>query len=179
MIDPFIFRHVLVTIRTLHVAIQLRQAMSDFDISNIQDPNQVEITDLDAQSGGFGDAVSIRLLRFVRSLPYVKESRGRFILLMYCMCLMVLLFMIQPGLPTITEHFVGPQAHDLQYPLAVYYPFTIQDTASEQNVTWIRTSDGHIITLQIAPGRFVGRHCRVRHWFAPPKYAHPMIMTCT
>ena len=153
--------------------------MSDFDISNIHDLDQVEITDLDAQSGGFGDAVSIRLLRFARSLPYVKETRGKFILLMYCMCVVVLLFMIQPGLPAMTEQFAGTQVHDLQYPLAVYYPFTIQDTASEQNVTWIRTSNGRIITFQNAPGRIVGHHCRVRHWFAPPKYAHPLVVVCS
>ncbi len=152
--------------------------MSDFDISDIQDLDQVEITDLDGQVDGFGNAISTGLLRFTRSMPFINEPQGKFILLIYCMCIVALLFMIQPGLPAIPEQFAGTPSHELRYPLAIY-PFTIQDTSSAQNVTWIRISNGQIITLQIAPGKIAGYHCKVRHWFAPPRYVHPMIIVCT
>ena len=156
---------------------QLRHIMSDFDIGNIQDLDQVEITDLDGQFAGFGDALSIRALRVVRRLPFMNDPRGRFIPLMYGMCAVVLLFMVQPGLPAMTEP-LATQAHELQYPVAIY-PFTVQDTSPSQHVTWIRTSNGRIITLQSATGRIAWHHCKVQHWFAPPKYTHTLILVCT
>ncbi len=152
--------------------------MRDFDNSNIQDWDKLEITDLDAQVDDFRDTVSTRLLRFTRSLPFINEPRGKFILMIYCMCVVLLLFMIQPGLPAMTEQFAGTPAHELQYPLAIY-PFTIQGTSSTQPVTWIRISNGQIITVQAGPGKTVWHHCRIRRWFSPPKYAHPRVMICT
>ena len=75
--------------------------MSDFDISKIQDLDQVEITDLDLQAGGFSDSVTMLLLRFTRTLPFINNPRGKCTLLVYLMCAVMLLFMIQPGLPAI------------------------------------------------------------------------------
>ena len=156
----------------------MRQVTSDIDISNMQDLNQVEITDLDAQADGFEDAASMRLLRFARSLPFINEPWGRCILLIYCLCVVAMLFMIQPELPAMTDQFVGTPAHELQYPLAIY-PFTIQDTSSAHTVTWIRISNGQIIPVQAGPGKIVWHHCSIKHWFAPPKYAHPTVLVCT
>jgi hypothetical protein len=166
-----------VTIRKFQATIRLRPIMSDFDISTKQYEDQVEITDLDAQVDGFKDSVSILLLRFVRSLPFGNQPRGRFILLIYFMCIVVLLFMIQPGLPAMPEHFTGTSAHELQYPLAVY-PFTMKDTSSAQSVTWIRISDGRVITVQAAPGKIVWHHCKLQRLLVPPKYAHPTVVIC-
>ncbi len=155
----------------------MRRAISDFDISNIQDLEQVEITDLDAQAEGFGDSVFICFLRIARSLPFINGPRGRFILLIYFMCVVMLLFMIQPGLPSMPEHLAGTSAHELQYPLAVY-PFTNKDTFSAQNVTWIRISNGQAIIVQAGPGKIVWHHCKLQRLFVPPKYAHPTVVIC-
>ena len=50
--------------------------MSDFDISNIQDEDYIEITDLDLQNDGTSTSFSLVLLRLKSSicLPYFKKK---------------------------------------------------------------------------------------------------------
>ncbi len=49
--------------------------MPDFDTSNIQDDDRVEITDLDLQNDGSGTSLSIVLLRFIRKIPLFANTR--------------------------------------------------------------------------------------------------------
>ena len=51
--------------------------MSDFDISNIQEEDYVEITDLDLQNDGTSTSFSLVLLRFVRKIPLFANTRAR------------------------------------------------------------------------------------------------------
>ncbi|HXX79188.1 MAG TPA: hypothetical protein VEI53_11880 [Ktedonobacteraceae bacterium] len=152
--------------------------MSDFDISNIQDLDRVEITDLDVQARGFSDSVTIPLLRFTRTLPFISNPRGRFTLLVYLICAVMLLFMIQPALPGIPKQPSGTSTHEIQYPLAVY-PFTIKHTSSAHPVTWIRISNGQIIVVQASPGETAWHQCKVQRGFTPLKYAHSTFVVCT
>ena len=75
--------------------------MSDFDISNVQDEDQVEITDLDPQNVGSGTSPSLVLLRFVRKIPFLANTRTKNTALALLICFFVLLFLVQPDLPSI------------------------------------------------------------------------------
>lgn len=152
--------------------------MSDFDISNIQDLNHIEITDLDTQVDGFSDTVSLRLLRFARALPIINEPRGKIVLLVYMMCAVMLLFMIQPDLPAIPKQTSGIASHELQYPLAIY-PFIVKHTSSARPETWIRVSNGQIIIVQTSTGETASHQCKVQRGFTPLKYAHSTFVVCT
>ena len=73
--------------------------MSDFDISNISDEDQVEITDLDSLDSGSSVYLSIELLKLARKVPLSENTRARFTTLAWLACMIMLLFLIQPGLP--------------------------------------------------------------------------------
>jgi hypothetical protein len=146
--------------------------MSDFGISNVSDEDQVEITDLDPQIDGSSDSVSLVLLRLARKIPLFANTRARITMLAWMVCLLMLLFMVQPGLPDVSRQTSRSSAHDLQYPLAII------SATSSSNVTWVRISNGKVVVVQAGPGRIVWHHCKVQRWFAPPKYAHPTVVIC-
>ncbi|HWZ20885.1 MAG TPA: hypothetical protein VNW73_18970 [Ktedonobacteraceae bacterium] len=147
--------------------------MSDFGISNVSDEDQVEITDLDPQDGSSSASLSLVLLKLARRVPLFANPRVRFTMLVWLVCLLMLLFLVQPGLPNVSRQTPVISARDLQYPLAII------STTSSHNVTWVRISNGKVIVIQAGPGRIVWHHCKVQRWFAPPKYAHPTVVICT
>ncbi len=147
--------------------------MSDYSISHIPDEDQVEITDLDPQDSGSGTSLSLVLLKFVRKVPLFANTRSRFTMLAWLACVIMLLFLIQPGLPNVPRQTTVRPARDLQYPLAVY------SAISTHNVTWFRISNGKIIVIPAGAGRVMWHHCKVQRWFSPPKYAHPTVIVCT
>ena len=152
--------------------------MPDFDTSNVQGEDQVEITDLDSEVDGSSASVSIFLLRFARKLTLFNDPQSRFTLIIYLMCAVMLLFMIQPGLPANPKQTSGTSVHELHYPLAVY-PFTIKNTSPAHNVTWIRISNGRVIVVQFTPGSNAWYNCKVQRSFSPPKYTHATFVICT
>jgi hypothetical protein len=147
--------------------------MSDFGISNVSDEDQVEITDLDPQDGNSSASLSLVLLKLARKVPLFANTRTRYTLLAWLACVIMLLFLVQPGLPDVPKQTSITSAHDLHYPLAI-----ISATYSS-NVTWVRISHGKVVVVQAGPGRIVWHHCKVQRWFAPPKYAHPTVVICT
>lgn len=146
--------------------------MPGFDISNIPDGDQVEITDLGPQDDGSRSSLSLVLLKLVRKVPFLGNARTRFTMLAWLACVIMLLFLVQPALPNVPSQTPITSARDLQYPLAII------STTSSYNVTWVRVSNGKIIVVQASPGRVVWHHCKVQHWFIPPRYAHPIVVKC-
>lgn len=147
--------------------------MSDYSISRIPDEDQVEITDLDPHDGESGVSLSLVLLKLARKVPLLANTQARFTTLAWLACMVMLLFLIQPGLPDVPRQTTVRPARDLQYPLAVY------SAISTHNVTWFRISNGKIIVIPAGSGRVMWRHCKIQRWFTPPKYAHQTIVVCT
>ncbi|MGZ3608676.1 MAG: hypothetical protein ACXVDN_10810 [Ktedonobacteraceae bacterium] len=69
--------------------------MSDYSISHIPDEDQVEITDLDPHDGGSGASLSIVLLKLVRKVPLFANTRARYTMLVWMVCMLMLLFLVQ------------------------------------------------------------------------------------
>ena len=153
--------------------------VSDFDISNLQDEDQVEITDLDPQNDGSSTSLSLVLLKLARKTPLFANTRARSSSLALLACVIMLLFLVQPGLPDVPRQTAGTSAQTISYALDIQYPLAIKGTTSAHNVTWIRVSNGKVIVIQAGPGRIVWHHCKVQRWFTPPKYAHPVVVICT
>ncbi len=147
--------------------------MSDFGIINVSDEDQVEITDLDSLDSGSSVSLSLVLLKLARKAPLFANTRARYTMLAWLACVIILLFLVQPGVPNVLRQTPVHSAHDLQYPLAII------STTSSHNVTWVRISNGKIIVIPAGAGRVLGHHCKVQRWFTPPKYAHPTIVVCT
>ena len=147
--------------------------MSDYSISHIPDEDQVEITDLDPHEGESDASLSLVLLKLARKVPLFANTQARFTTLAWLACVIMLLFLIQPGLPDVPRQTTVRSARDLQYPLAVY------SAISTHNVTWFRMSNGKIIAIPAGAERVMWHHCKVQRWFSPPKYAHPTVVVCT
>ena len=152
--------------------------MSDFDISNIQDDDYVEITDLDLQNDGTSTSFSLVLLRFVRKIPLCANIRARSTTLALLACAVMLLFLVQPGLPNVPRQ--TPKTSELasSYAVDVQSPLSILGTPSAHNVTWVRISKGKVIIIQVSTGTMVWHHCRVQRWSTLSKYSHPTVVIC-
>jgi len=161
-----------------YIVFKVGQIMSDFDISDIQGDVQVEITDLDPEVDGSSATLSIQLLRFARKLPLFNDPRGRFTLLVYLICAVVLLCMKQPGLPVLPKQPSGNSLPGLQYSLA-RNPLSMSDTTLEKSITWMRSSNGQIIVVQTVPGNNMWHHCKVEHGYASHIYTHLTFVVCT
>ncbi len=146
--------------------------MSDFDTSNIRDDDQVEITDLVSLNDGFSSSLSLLLLRSIRRIPLFANTRARSTALALLTCTILLLFLVQPGLPDISRQSSTSSAVDVQSPLPII------GAHSANKVTWIKISNGAIIEIQASPGTIVWHNCKVQHWFIPRKYAHPTVVIC-
>ena len=152
--------------------------MSDFDISNIQDEDYVEITDLDLQNDSTSTSFSFVLLRFVRKIPLFANTRARSTTLALLACAVMLLFLVQPGLPNVPRQ--TPKTSELasSYAVDVQSPLSILGTPSAHNVTWIKITNGRVIVIQASTGTMVWHHCRVQRWSTSPKYSHPTVVIC-
>ena len=152
--------------------------MPDFDTSNTQDDDRVEITDLDLQNDGSGTSLSIVLLRFIRKIPLVANTSARSTALALLTCVLMLLFLVQPGLPDIPRQASSTSALARFNFTPVQSPLSSIDAPSATKVTWIKISNGIIIEIQASPGTIVWHNCKVQHWFIPRKYAHPTVVIC-
>ncbi len=152
--------------------------MPDIDNSNIQDDDQVEISDLDSQNDGFSSSLSLVLLRSIRKIPLFASTRARSTALALLTCTILLLFLVQPGLPDISRQASSASALSTSSAVDVQSPLPIIGAHSANKVTWIKISNGIIIEIQASPGTIVWHGCKVQHWFIPHKYAHPTVVIC-
>ncbi len=150
--------------------------MEDFGISDIQDDDKVEITDLDPQNDDSSTSPSLVLLRFVRRIPFLANTRTKNTALALLICGFALLFLVQPDLTSI-------QALRTQIPaqsssLLVRSPMFIVAGSSVKQVTWIKISNGVEIVQQAPVGIVVWHHCKLLNWHIPRKYQRPIIFIC-
>jgi hypothetical protein len=150
--------------------------MPDFDTSNILDDDKVEITDLDLQNDGSSTSPSLVLLRFVRKIPFLANTRTKNTALALLICVFVLLFLVQPDLPSI-------QALKTQVPaqsssLHAESPMFIVAGSSVRQVIWIKISHGVEMVRQAPFGIIVWHHCKLLNWHVPRKYPRPIIFIC-
>ncbi len=152
--------------------------MPDFDTSNIQDDDRVEITDLDPQSEGSSTSLSIVLLRFIRKIPLFANTRTRSTALALLTCALMLLFLVQPGLPAIPRQASSTSALATSYAVDVQSQLSIIGAPRANKVTWIKISHGIIIEIQASPGTIVWQHCKRLNWHIPTKYPRPTVVIC-
>jgi hypothetical protein len=151
--------------------------MSDFDISNIQDEDQVEITDLEPQDDGSSASFSLQLLKFTRKIPLFADTRARSTTLALLACVFMLLFLIQPGLPSMQALRTQVPAQSLSLP--GQSPLFIVDGSSVKQITWIKVSNSVEIVRQAPAGVIVWHHCKLLKWHIPRKYPRPIVIICT
>ena len=84
--------------------------MSDFGINNVSDEDQVEITDLDPHDSGSSASLSLVLLKLARKAPLFANTRARFTMLAWLACVIMLLFLVQPGVPNVPRQTPGSSA---------------------------------------------------------------------
>jgi hypothetical protein len=153
--------------------------MPDFDTSNIQDEDQVEITDLDPQTDGSSNSSSFVLLGLARKIPLFASTRARSTTLALLVCAFMLLFLVQPGSPNVPGQ--TPRTSELasSYALDVQSPLSKIGTPSTLNVTWIKTSFGKVIVIQVNTGTVGWHRCKVQHRSTAPNYSHLTVVICT
>jgi len=153
--------------------------MPDFDTSNIQDDDEVEITDLDLQNDRSSASLSLVILKFVRNTPLFASTRARSTTLALVVCAFMLLFLVQPGSPNVPRHTPSTSELASSYALNVQSSLSLIGTPSTHHVTWIKTSNGNVMVIQ-ENSRTIGWHqCRVQRRPTPPKYVHTTVVVCT
>ena len=150
--------------------------MQDFDISDVLDDDGVEITDLDSVSESSSSSLSLVLLKFVRKIPFLVNTRAKNTALSLLLCGFALLFLLQPDL-------TSSQASRTRVPattssLLVESPSFIVDGSSPREVTWIKISNGVEIVRQAPAGVIVWHHCKLLMWHVPRKYSRPTVVIC-
>jgi hypothetical protein len=150
--------------------------MSDFDISDIEDEDLVEITDLDSQDDGSGASLSIVLLEFARKIPFLANTRTKNTTLALLICVFVLLFLVQPDLPSIQALRTRVPAQSSS--LLTQSPIFIVPDSSVKQVTWIKVTNGVEIVRQAPVGIIVWHHCKLLNKHIPRKYQRPIIFIC-
>jgi hypothetical protein len=150
--------------------------MSDFDITNMPNEDQVEITDLDPQDDGSSASLSFVLLKLARKAPLFANTRARSTTLALLICVVVLLFLVQPDLPSIQA--LRTQVPTQSSSLPGQSPLFIVDGSSVKQVTWIKISNGVQIVRQAPAGVIVWHHCKLLNWHFPRKYQRPIIFIC-
>jgi hypothetical protein len=152
--------------------------MPDFYTSNIQDDDEIEITDLDPQCDGSNTSLSLVLLRFVQKIPLFANTRARSTALALLTCVIMLLFLVQPGLPAIPRQASSTSALARFNSTPVRSTLSMLNASSANVVTWIKISNGTIIERQARFGVVVWRDCKPRRWHIPRKYQIPPIIIC-
>jgi hypothetical protein len=153
--------------------------MPDVDLSNILDEDQVEIKDLDPLDDGSSASLSIVLLKTARKIPLLANTRSRSTTLALLACVLVLLFLVQPGSPDFLRQTPGTSAQTAFNTVDDQSSPTIIGTSAAHAVIWIRISNGEEIVIQTIPGKIAWHHCKVQRWFTPPKYTHQIVVLCT
>ena len=152
--------------------------MSDFDTSNIADEDQVEITDLDPQDEDDGSSASLSfvLLKHARKAPLFANTRARSTTLALLICVFVLLFLVQPDLPSIQALRTRAPAQSSSLP--GQSPLFIIGGSPVKQVTWIKISNGFEIVRQAPAGVIVWYHCKLLNWHVSRKYQLPKMFIC-
>jgi hypothetical protein len=150
--------------------------MPNFDTSNILDDDKVEITDLDLQNDGSSTSPSLVLLRFVRKIPFLANIRTKNTALALLICVFVLLFLVQPDLPSFQASRTRVPAQSSS--LLVQSPMFIVAGSSVRQVTWIKISNGVEIVRQAPAGIIVWHHCKLLSWHGSRKYQRPIVFLC-
>jgi hypothetical protein len=151
--------------------------MQDFDTSEAQNDDRVEITDLDPQTEGSGTSLSIVLLRFARKIPFLANTRAKNTALSLLICGFALLFLVQPDLSSSQASRTRVSATSSS--LLVQSPSFIVEGSSAKEVIWIKISNGVEIVRQAPAGIIVWHHCKLLNWHVPPKYQRPIVVICT
>ncbi len=114
--------------------------MQDFDTSDVQDDDGIEITDLDPQSESSSTSPSLVLLRFARKIPFLANTRAKSTALSLLMCGVVLLFLVQPGLPSVPSHASNTPVLTTSCSVTDQSPSSIVFVSSVKVTTWVKVS---------------------------------------
>ena len=150
--------------------------MQNFDTSDLLDEDEIEITDLDSPGESSSIPLSVVLLRFVRRIPFLANTHTKNTALALMMCAIVLLFLVQPDLPS--TQVSGTQVAARSSSLLVASSAFIVVGSSPRQVIWIKISNGVETVLQAPAGIIVWHGCKLLNWHIPPKYTRPMIVIC-
>jgi hypothetical protein len=147
--------------------------VQDFDTSDVLDDDEVEISDLDSVSERSSSSL---LLKFVRKIPFLVNTRAKNTALSLLLCGIALLFLLQPDLTSSQASRTRVQATTSSLLLAS--PAFIVDGSSPREVTWIKISNGVAIVRQAPAGVIVWHHCKLLMWHVPRKYSRPTVVIC-
>jgi hypothetical protein len=147
--------------------------MQDFDASDVLDDDEVEISDLDSVSERSSSSL---LLKFVRKIPFLVNTRAKNTALSLLLCGIALLFLLQPDLTS--SQASGTRVQATTSSLLVESPAFIVDGSSPREVTWIKIANGVEIVRQAPAGVIIWHHCKLLMWHIPRKYSRPTVVIC-
>jgi hypothetical protein len=152
--------------------------MQDFDTRDLLNDDEVEITDLDSPDDSSSSSLPTVLLRFARKTPLLANTRIKNTALALLGCAIVLLFLVQPGLPGRAETSIHSSLATSHTAVVQSAPSSI-DGHRSRIVTWINISTGVVIINQASPGTIGWHYCKVQRRFTLTKSPHSTLVRCT
>jgi hypothetical protein len=134
--------------------------MQDFDVSNVQDDDGIEITDLDPPGESASTSPSLVLLRFARKIPFLANTRAKSTALSLLMCVIVLLFLVQPGLPSIPRQASNTPVLAASSIEIVQSQPSIVIVSSVNGITWVKIYVGIDVVAAASHGAAVCKYCK-------------------
>jgi hypothetical protein len=152
--------------------------MQDFDNRDVPDDDGVEITDLDSKSESSSTSLSLVLLRFVRKIPFLANTHAKNTALALLICVTVLLFLVQPGLPSLSRQTSSTLVPATSSSVPVQSPSSIVYVSSLHEVTWIEDSNGIDVVRRGNVETVVWQNCRQHHLLISSKTQRPILLIC-
>ncbi len=139
--------------------------MQDFEKREMQDDG-VEITDLDPQSESSSTSLSLVLLRFVRKIPFLANTRAKNTALALLICVIALLFLVQPGMPSIPRQASSTPVLATTSSPMIRCLTSVVDIVVVDKETWFKAPYGIVLVRQASDGSLLWQHlklCDTRH----------------
>ncbi len=152
--------------------------MQDFENKDVQDDDRVEITDLDPQGESSGTSLSLVLLRFVRKIPFLANTRAIDTTLALLICVIVLLFLVQPGMPSIPRQASSTPVLATTSSSPIRCQISVGGMAVANNEIWLRTPDGIVLVRQASDGSLLWQYSKLQRVFVTGQDSHPVLLIC-
>ncbi len=143
--------------------------MQDFENKDLQDEDEVEITDLDSQGEVSNTSLSHKVLRFVRKIRFPANTRAKLTMLALLIGVIVLLLLLQPALLSTPR-----QASSTPLPATS----SSLSGRSLPSVVVVSATDEIVFTHRASDGTLTWRHCKLHQQFVPGKESRPGPLNC-
>jgi hypothetical protein len=152
--------------------------MQDFENKDLQDEDEVRITDLDPQDEVSDTSLLYILLRRLRKIRFPANTRAKLTMLALLIGVIVLLLLLQPALLSMPRQASSTPLPATSSSLPGRSLPSVVVVSATDEVTWIKAPDDIVFTHRASDGTLTWRHCKLHQQFVPGQESRPGPLNC-